>query len=151
MNKDIIIILPYKESLLANQAGAVSIYVSDTTKYSKYKKRIEIISSDNIDKSKIFRNRNYILNFCKNNQNKKIKLIEIHNRPEYVNYISEYFPDTKINLIFHNDPISLRGSSSANEREEIFSKWFRGSVGVRLIPNFLLLTIFLMEKIYQKQ
>ncbi len=122
MNKDIIIILPYKESLLANQAGAVSIYVSDTTKYSKYKKRIEIISSDNIDKSKIFRNRNYILNFCKNNQNKKIKLIEIHNRPEYVNYISEYFPDTKINLIFHNDPISLRGSSSANEREEIFSK-----------------------------
>ena len=122
MNKDIFIILPYKESLLPKQAGAVSIYVSDTLKYSKYKKRIKIISSDNIDKTKIFRNRNYILNFCKKNKNKKINLIEIHNRPEYVNYISKYFPDTKINLIFHNDPLSLRGSINPSERESILSK-----------------------------
>ena len=122
MNKDIFIILPYKESLLPKQAGAVSIYVNDTLKYSKYKKKIKIISSDNIDKTKIFRNRNYILNFCKKNKNKKINLIEIHNRPEYVNYISKYFPDTKINLIFHNDPLSLRGSINSSERESILFK-----------------------------
>ena len=122
MNKDIFIILPYKESLLPQQAGAVSIYVNDTVKYSKYKKRIKIISSDKIDKTKIFRNRNYILNFCKKNKNKKINLIEIHNRPEYVNYISKYFPDTKINLIFHNDPLSLRGSINSSERESILFK-----------------------------
>ncbi len=122
MNKDIFIILPYKESLLQRQAGAVSIYVKDTVKYSKYKKRIKIVSSDNIDKAKIFRNRNYILNFCQKNLNKKIDLIEIHNRPEYVNYISRYFPDTKINLIFHNDPLSLRGSINTSERESILFK-----------------------------
>ena len=47
MTKDIFIILPFKESLNPNLAGAVSLYVKDTTKYSKFKKRIEIISSDN--------------------------------------------------------------------------------------------------------
>ena len=122
MNKDIFIILPYKESLLPKQAGAVSIYVKDTVKYSKYKKKIQIISSDNIDKSKIFRNRNYILNFCKKYKNKKINLIEIHNRPEYVTYISKNFPNTKVNLIFHNDPLSLRGSINSKERENILFK-----------------------------
>ena len=39
MNKDIFIILPYKESLDPKKAGAVSIYVKDSLKYSKFKKR----------------------------------------------------------------------------------------------------------------
>ncbi len=121
MKKDIFIILPYKESLDAKLAGAVSLYVTDTTKNSKYKKRIKIISSDRLDKSKIFRNKNYIISFCKKFKNTKIKLIEIHNRPEYLNYIKKYFPNTEINLVFHNDPLSLRGSINLKEREKIVS------------------------------
>ena len=66
MQKDIFIILPYKESLNPNIAGAVSLYVKDTSKFSKYKKRIQIISSDDLDRSKLFRNKNYIINFLKN-------------------------------------------------------------------------------------
>ena len=50
MKKDIFIILPFKESLNPNYAGAVSLYVNDTTKHSIYKKRIPIISSDNFKK-----------------------------------------------------------------------------------------------------
>ena len=46
MKKDIFIILPFKESLNPNYAGAVSLYVKDTTNYSKFKKRISIFSSD---------------------------------------------------------------------------------------------------------
>ena len=58
MKKDIFIILPFKESLKPIYAGAVSLYVKDTTKYSKFKKRIKIISSDESqEKSKIFRNK----------------------------------------------------------------------------------------------
>ena len=38
MNKDIYIILPYKESLLPKQAGAVSIYVNDTVNILNIKK-----------------------------------------------------------------------------------------------------------------
>ena len=93
MSKQIFIILPYKESLKANYAGAVSIYVQDTTKYSKYKKNIKIISSDNSDKNKLFRNRNYILDFCKKYQQTKVDIIEIHNRPEYLTYIKKLLSD----------------------------------------------------------
>ena len=124
MKKDIFIILPYKESLNPNFAGAVSLYVKDTTDYSKYKKRIQIISSDDFDnKSELFRNKNYIINFCKKYQFSNIKIIEIHNRPEYYNYIKKYFPTSKIKLIFHNDPLSLRGSISLKERENIITSF----------------------------
>ena len=40
MSKDIFIILPYKESLNPNLAGAVSLYVKDTTEHSQFKKKI---------------------------------------------------------------------------------------------------------------
>ena len=111
MKKDIFIILPFKESLNPKLAGAVSLYVKDTSRYSKYKKRIQVISSDNLtEKTKIFRNRNYIKNFCSKYSSYKIKIIEIHNRPEYLSYIKKFFPNAKINIIFHNDPLTIRGS-----------------------------------------
>ena len=122
MNKDIFIILPFKESLNPNYAGAVSLYVKDTTNYSKFKKRIKIISSDDFKKSELFRNKNYIISFCNKYKNKKINIIEIHNRPEYVSYIKKHFPSAKVKLIFHNDPLSLRGSTSNGERENLISK-----------------------------
>ena len=122
MKKDIFIILPFKESLDPNYAGAVSLYVKDTTKYSIYKKRICIISSENFkNKSQLFRNKNYIINFCEKYKSNNIKIIEIHNRPEYYTYIKKYFPKVKIKLIFHNDPLSLRGSINFNEREKIIN------------------------------
>jgi glycosyltransferase involved in cell wall biosynthesis len=119
MSKKIFIILPFKESLKPNFAGAVSIYVQDTSKYSKYKRNIKIISSDNINKGKLFRNKNYILNFCKKYKQTKIDIIEIHNRPEYLIYIKKFFPNSKIKLFFHNDPLSLRGSVNTEDREFI--------------------------------
>ena len=118
MREKIIIILPFKESLNPKIAGAVSIYVSDSVKNSFYKNKIKIISSDRANK-KIFRNKNYILNFCETNKRKKFDIIEIHNRPEYVKYIKKYFPKTKIVLTFHNDPLTLRGSEKLQERENL--------------------------------
>ncbi len=122
MKKDIFIILPFKESLDPSLAGAVSLYVKDTSKYSKFKRRIQIISSDDLKgRSKIFRNKNYIINFCNKYSGHNIKIIEIHNRPEYLNYIKNFFPNAKINIIFHNDPLSIRGSIKREEREKIIS------------------------------
>ena len=122
MKKDIFIILPFKESLDPNYAGAVSLYVKDTTNHSILKKRISIISSDNFkNKSQLFRNKNYIISFCEKYKTSNIKIIEIHNRPEYYTYIKKYFPNTKIKLIFHNDPLTLRGSISLKEREDIIN------------------------------
>jgi len=116
---NIFIIIPFKESLNLKKAGAVSIYVSDTNKYSKFKKEIKIYSSE--EEGNIFKNKNYILDFCEQNKNKKIDIIEIHNRPEYVKYIKKYFPKSKIILFYHNDPITLRGSQNLTEREYLIN------------------------------
>ena len=121
VKKNIFIILPFKESLNPKLAGAVSLYVKDTTKYSKYKKNIKIISSE-VSKNKFFRNKNYILDFCKKYKHEKIDIIELHNRPEYVKYIIKYFPNSKVILFFHNDPLSLRDSQSISEREYLLNK-----------------------------
>ena len=126
MNKDIFIILPYKDSIDPKFAGAVSLYVADTTKHSKFKKKINIISSDDFgNKSKIYRNKNYIINFCEKYKSSNIKIIEIHNRPEYIIYIKKYFPQAKINIVFHNDPLSLRGSILSIERENIIKSCYK--------------------------
>ena len=121
MNKKIYIILPYKESINQNTAGAVSLYVSENKKYSKYKKNIKIISSENLTNYNISTNRNYISNFCKDFKNQKIDLIEVHNRPEYINFIKKSFPNCKITLTFHNDPLSLRKSKNIKDRENLIN------------------------------
>ena len=117
MKKNIFIILPFKESLDPNKSGAVSIYIKDSLKYSKYKNDIKIISSNDFLNSKFFRNKNYIIEFCKKYEKTKIQIIEIHNRPEYVKILRKYFPNSKIILTYHNDPLNLRGSILPSERE----------------------------------
>ena len=117
--KKIFIILPFKESLNKNNAGAVSIFVKDTTRYSKYKKYIKIISSADFKEEKLYKNRNYILNFCKKFKKTQIDIIEIHNRPEYLHHVRKFFPNTKIKIFFHNDPLSIRNSKTKEEREFI--------------------------------
>ena len=144
MKKKIFIILPYKESLDPNKSGAVSIYIKDSLKYSKYKKNIKIISSNNFSNSKFFRNKNYIIEFCKKYKNEKISIIEIHNRPEYVKILKKYFPDSKIILTYHNDPLNLRGSILSSEREFILnncekiifiSKWIKNRFFIKVSSN----------------
>ena len=146
MNKDIFIILPFKENLEPKKSGAVSIYIKDTLRFSKYKKRIKIISSNDFSKSTFFKNKSYINSFCNKYKNSEISIIEIHNRPEYVNILKKYFSNTKIILTFHNDPINLRGSKTVNEREEILkncakvifiSKWIKNRFFLNTTTNIL--------------
>ena len=122
MKKNIYIILPFKESLDPKLAGAVSIYVKDTTKYSKFKKNIKIISSDDFQNNKFFRNKTYINSFCEKYKKNEIDIIEIHNRPEYISFLKKYFPKSKITITFHNDPISLRGSKSLKQRDFLINQ-----------------------------
>ena len=117
---NIFIIIPFKESLNPKKAGAVSLFVTNSNKYSKFKKDIKIYSSEKL--SGIFRNKNYILDFCIKNKNKKIDIIEIHNRPEYVKLVLKYFPKAKIILVYHNNPVTLRGSEKVTDREYLITK-----------------------------
>ena len=123
------ILLPYKENFSPEYAGAVSIYVNDTTKCSKYKKTITIfgntdytkkLSNNYINlqlKKEIFQSGSkiYIDNFLSFEKNNNSELIEIHNRPGYIKSIYKK-TNAKLVLYFHNDPLGMNGSKSINER-----------------------------------
>tara|TARA_B100000780_G_scaffold246731_1_gene191393 strand:- start:435 stop:2540 length:2106 start_codon:yes stop_codon:yes gene_type:complete len=126
---NISILLPYKENFTKQAAGAVSLFVNQTTKVSKYRKNINIFGNTEhknyLDKcyknikfdKKIFSSssKNFVDNFLKNEDVINSDIIEIHNRPNYVKSIINKFKNT-IFLFFHNDPLSMDGSSSINDR-----------------------------------
>ncbi len=122
-------ILPYKENYTLKGAGAVALWISDFVRDSKYKKDTYIIGST---KNKNYLTKNYInidnINSKLNSTTKeysnkiinKIKnlnfdVLELHNRPIMVN---EFFGklNSKIILYFHNDPTTMKGAKSVNER-----------------------------------
>ncbi len=123
------ILLPYKENFSKDKAGAVSLYVSDVTKKSKYKKKIKIYGETfsknillnnfvNLDISnKIFlsKSRAYIYEFIKKQKRNSSDIIEIHNRPSYIPTIKKNLT-SKIFIYFHNDPLQMKGSIHKQER-----------------------------------
>ncbi len=122
------ILLPYKENYSTNYLGAVSIFVSSVIKKSIFKKNITVYGSTifknilsknyvNINlKKNLFSSQTkaYLSSFKKLLSKKKTDLIEIHNRPNYVDSLLDL--KKKIVLYFHNDPTTMLGSSSINDR-----------------------------------
>ena len=109
----------------------------DLVKYSSYKNQITILGNtpflnDLIDKKrymnldlhkKAFSSKNtlYVNEFIKKNSLEKFDLIEIHNRPSYVHQISQNNIKIKTVLIFHNNPITLGGSKTLEERKALLN------------------------------
>ena len=123
------ILLPYKENFSPLYPGAVSIFVKDTTLCSKFKKNITIFGNTNYKKKFLKNYTNldfsrellnsgsqiYINNFLKKEKQKNSDIIEVHNRPAYLNKIYQ-FSKAKIVLYFHNDPLYMNGSKTVTER-----------------------------------
>jgi len=124
-------ILPYKENYTHKYAGAVSLWVSDFMKYSSYKNSTTVFGHTN---SKKYLTRNYIninlksinSKFSSTTKEYSIKIIkhltknyfdivEIHNRPNMVEIITKSIV-SKIILYFHNDPKTMKGSKTKNEK-----------------------------------
>ena len=128
------IILPYKENFSPEYPGAVSLFLNDVTKLSKYKKNIKIygntsfkkkLSSNyvNIDFKKFFfksKTNSYIKKFLEYEKNSKSSLIEIHNRPDYIDRIYKF--NKNLVLYFHNNPLEMKSSKSVSDRINIFNK-----------------------------
>ena len=57
----------------------------------------------------------YVQTLINNNNFWNSDILEIHNRPNYVKYIKKEFKN-KIILYFHNDPLTMSGSKSKNDR-----------------------------------
>jgi glycosyltransferase involved in cell wall biosynthesis len=123
------ILLPYKENFTKNNAGAVSLFVNQTTKVSKYKNNITVFGNtlfeDFLDKSykninfdkKIFRSSSkmFVDNFLEKEDVLDSDIIEIHNRPNYIKSIIKKY-NNQIFLYFHNDPLSMDGSTTIKDR-----------------------------------
>ena len=123
------ILLPYKENFTINAAGAVSLFVNQIMRKSKYKKNITVYGNTtfndllninyvniNFDK-KIFKSSTkvFVDTFIRNKNVIDSDIIEIHNRPNHIRPVIKKF-NKKIFLYFHNDPLSMDGSSSINDR-----------------------------------
>ena len=133
------ILLPYKENFSPTYPGAVSLFINDTSTLSKYKKNIIVFGSTeykNIFKIKytnIVLNKNLIISqsklyidmFIKYEKKTPSNLIEIHNRPNYLKFLDKRLNKRNYTLFFHNDPLSMDGSKSIDERKYLLETCYR--------------------------
>ena len=133
------ILLPYKENFSPIYPGAVSLFVNDTTKVSKYKKDITIFGNTNFSqtfklkyeninlKKNVFRSlsKQYVIEFVKKEKINNSSLIEIHNRPNYLKYLLLNLVDRTYALYFHNDPLTMTGSKSIEDRIFLLNNCFK--------------------------
>ncbi len=133
------VLLPYKENFSPSYAGAVSLFVNDTTKISKYKSSTVIFGNTgfkdrfklnyiNIKPSTNFlksQNKEYVNEFIEIEKVKKSDLIELHNRPIYLSYLVNSLDHRTYILYFHNDPLSMSGSKTLLERIFLMKTCFK--------------------------
>ncbi len=133
------ILLPYKENFSPIYPGAVSLFVKDTLSVSKYKKNTTVFGSTSLKKKFKFRYKNislakikilssskkYVNEFLKLEKKHQSNLIEIHNRPNYLKDLVNNLSDRSYVIYFHNDPLTMKGSKTINERKFLLKNCFR--------------------------
>jgi len=133
------ILLPYKENFSPEYPGAVSLFVFETSKKSFFKKKITVFGSTNLKKKFPIKYNNislpkysigsqtkiYVNRFINLEKRNKSSIIEIHNRPSYVKLISSKIRKKVISIYFHNDPLSMDGSKSVNDRKFLLNKCYK--------------------------
>ncbi len=127
------ILLPYKENFSPQYPGAVSLFVNETSKKSKYKKDIIVFGNTNFKKKfnikykninlnkKLLssQTKNYVSKFINLQKKYKFLIIEVHNRPSYIKQLVNESPKSIYSLFFHNDPLSMDGSKTVEERKKL--------------------------------
>jgi glycosyltransferase involved in cell wall biosynthesis len=127
------ILLPYKENYSPNYPGAVSIFVHSTNNVSRFKKNLTVYGSTHHKKKlsknyvniflskKILRSQSkeYVDKFLEIQKKDKPDIIEIHNRPVYIKNLIQL--KCKLVLYFHNDPVTMIGSKTVQERIDLLN------------------------------
>ena len=133
------ILLPYKENFSPEYPGAVSLFVNETTKISKYNKIITVFGNTdfkskfdikyvNINlKKNIFssQTKNYVQQFSNLEKKEKSTIIEVHNRPSYINILNKTLKERVYTLFFHNDPLTMDGSKTIEQRKKLLKICYR--------------------------
>jgi glycosyltransferase involved in cell wall biosynthesis len=127
--KEIAILLPNKEDYTKDNAAAASIWVKSFNVGMLSNKTIifgnasnnKLLSKNFINLkvySLIKNSYHYLQSFLKKIPS-SIRVIEIHNRPHFFLYLKKKIKNCKFILIFHNDPNSLRGCKTVEEKKYI--------------------------------
>lgn len=131
-------ILPYEESFTYHNAGAVSLFVRDTTLNSAYQNNITVFGHQ-ITKQRLFsnihyqgnrpfmplllgKNNGYAQTLVKNLRKLRPKLIEVHNDITLFNILAQNFANTPISIYFHDDPANMNGARTPAQRWKILSR-----------------------------
>ena len=136
---NISVLLPFKENYSPEYAGAVSLFINDTLKLSNFKKSTVVYGYTeyksrfkskyvNIEtKKKLFSssNKEYVKKFISIEKKNNSDLIEIHNRPSYLELLVKNLNKKKYILYFHNDPLSMSGSISVKDRIFLLNNCYR--------------------------
>ncbi len=133
------VLLPFKENFSPNYAGAVSLFVKDTSTISKFKKNITIFG--NTEYKKIFKlnyknisikknifqgqNKSYVNEFINHEIKNRSNLIELHNRPFYLKILKKRLSDRIYTFYFHNDPLTMTGSKSVKDRIYLINNCYK--------------------------
>ena len=141
------ILLPYKENFSPDYPGAVSLFVYETSINSKFRKNIIVFGNTNLKKKFNLRYKNielfkspfksqtksYINKFI-NLQNKyNFSIIEVHNRPNYINLLKKRIKDKVFSIYFHNDPLSMDGSKTIEDRKQLLKNCYK----INFISNWV--------------
>ena len=133
------ILLPLKENFSPKYPGAVSLFINDTLKISRYKKETIVYGNTNFKvkfklkyknitiKKSFFKsqNKSYVEEFAKLEKKRKSDLIELHNRPIYLNYLLKLLEKKNYILYIHNDPLKMNGSKNLSERIFLLKNCFK--------------------------
>ena len=136
---NISILLPYKENFSPEYPGAVSLFVYETSKISKYKKKITVFGNTNYKKKFNIRYVNidlkkdlfssqtklYVNKFINLEKKYDSSIIEIHNRPSYIHILNKKLKNKILTLYFHNDPLSMDGSKTIDQRKTLLKKCYK--------------------------
>ena len=133
------ILLPYKENFSPEYPGAVSLFVYETSKISKFRKLIRVygntnykkifnINYTNIDlKKKIFSSQtnDYVKKYIDLEKKNDSSIIEVHNRPSYIHLINRQLKNRILTLYFHNDPLTMEGSKTIDQRKKLLKTCYK--------------------------
>ena len=141
------ILLPYKENFSPDYPGAVSLFVYETSVNSKFKKNIIVFGNTELKKKfnlnykniELFKNpfksqtKSYINKFISLQNRYNFSIIEVHNRPNYINLLKKRIKNKIFSIYFHNDPLSMDGSKTIEERKQLLKNCYK----INFISNWV--------------
>lgn len=125
------VILPPREYFEETRAGAIALFVKETSTPQSnlvvfgpvVEKSFENIEFQSVEPKGYFFERQglkYVKGIVAHLETKKVRVIEIHNRPHYVSWFQKklsYQPHYSV--FFHNDPLAMEGIKRPKDRQKL--------------------------------